>query len=276
MRPRTLRDIVRMVHELAQFSKMTQVRDFSTQTVRGFLYHGRSERAWSAKTFHIYRQYLKSFFDWCQRQGYLRKNPVTPIEKPSLPARLPRALSQEDASKILFSATWYPWRYGFQKARNLTILALFLMTGVRLQELLNLNVADIDLSQRHILVRQGKGRRDRMIPINDRLAHLLITYFQSRNQHGKHGECLFPGLGSEKRLLVKDIRRICKVVGRDAGVKFSPHMLRHTFARAMVEHDFPLYKLKEIMGHSSILTTQIYLSVSSENIRKSFDLVNLY
>lgn len=276
MRPRTLKDILRIVGDLVAFSGTSELEHMQTPAIRSFLHHGRLEKGWSPKTFHIYRQYLKTFFDWCRRQGFLRKNPVDSIEKPKLPSKLPRALPRDQARKILFSATWYPWRYGFQKARNTTILAIFLLTGIRLQELLNLNISDVDLPNRQILIQQGKGRKDRWVPINDRLFHFLKQYFDARKTFGKKSDCLFPGLGSQKRLRVKDIRRICQVVGRDANVKFTPHMLRHTFARAMVENDFPLYKLKEIMGHSSILTTQIYLSVSRSNLQKSFALVNLY
>jgi site-specific recombinase XerD len=274
--PKHFREIWRLLREFLKFAELDKIEQISTSQIRNFLIHGRLELGWSAKTFQNYRQYLRSFFEWTRRQGYTKSNPVDAIEKPKLDQRIPRSLSRNDARKVLFCATWYPWRSTFEKSRNPTILATFLMTGLRLQELINLKTPDIDLATGQITVWKGKGRKDRLVPIHHRLNQQLRGYLKIRAKKQSDGDHLFPGITSGKELQPRDIRSICRKVGREAKVKLTPHMLRHTFAREMVENDFPLYKLKEILGHANITTTQIYLSVSHASIKKSFDSVSMY
>lgn len=157
-------------------------------------------------------------------------------------------------------------------ARNEAILATFLFTGMRLSELLHLGSDHVNLDTHEILIKKGKNSKDRIVPIHPRLLGILKTYSQKRKGGAKW---FFTGLASEKRLYPKNIYAICKTVSKVAKVKFTPHMLRHTFGRLAVENDFSLYKIKEIMGHADISTTQIYLSVSKENIKETFRKVEL-
>ena len=276
LQPKHFRETWRILMDFSQAMDIDAVADIQTATVRAYLQQGRRDRDWSAKTFHTYRQYLQSFMNWCLRNGYVSRNPVTAVEKPRLDRRLPRFLTTEEARKVLFHATYCPWRTAFEKSRNPTILATFLMTGLRLQELINLTTTDIDLKTGEIWVRQGKGRKDRIVPIYERLHPILQVYLSTKLRLKKYSDAFFPGSFALKPLQPRDIYRICRRVGTQAGVKFSPHMLRHTFGREMIENDFPIYKLMEIMGHSSITTTQIYLSVSRQSLRKSFKDVSLY
>ena len=273
---RHFQEIWRVLRDFLAFSEITRLDEVGSGTLRNFLYHGRHERGWSPKTLHNYRQYLGSFFKWCHKRGYLQKNPIDAIEKPILEKRLPRCLSREEARKVLFHASWFPWRYEFEKTRNPSIIATFLFTGIRLQELINLNVTDVDWAGKQLFIRQGKGRKDRLAPIHGRLLPILKSYLNEKIRLGKSSDCLFPGMYSESRLGPKNIRTMCGKIGREAGVKFTPHMLRHTFAREMIENDFPIFKLKEILGHNNVTTTQIYLSVSQRSIHKSFKTVSLY
>ncbi|MEL6960407.1 MAG: tyrosine-type recombinase/integrase [Pseudomonadota bacterium] len=275
MRPRSYQSIMASVAMLCDWADTDDISRLDHGTVKAFLYWGREERAWEARTFRNHRQYLKSYFTWCLGQAIIKQNPVEGIDKPKLPQRLPRCLNREDTQTVLAYPRWHSWRYRIEAIRNETILYLLVYTGMRLQEMLNLETGDVDLRAGAILVRQGKGQKDRSVPIHPRLLPILRSYLHRRRELGVRSSSFFSGAQSNKPLRDKDVWRICKAVSRGTGVYFTPHMLRHTFGRLMVEADVDLFKIKEIMGHSSVTTTQIYLSVSTENLKKTFDEIAL-
>lgn len=276
IKAKTYRSVVSSLKMLSNFAKSEELADLKPDIVKTFLYYGRVEKEWKAKTFRNHWQYLKIFFDWCVKNQFSRLNPVADIEKPRLEKYLPRCISTQNAQKILFHTIWYPWKYELEKLRNEAIVAMLMFTGLRLQELLNLEVKDINFENSEIVVNQGKGRKDRIVPIHPSLLPVLKRYFQNRSETGRPSRYFFTGIHSDKQLAQKDVRRICRKISISSGIKFTPHMLRHTFAREMIDKDFNLYKLKEIMGHADIRTTQRYLSISMQGIKKSFEQVKLF
>lgn len=276
LKARTLADVLAVLRRLSSFSGTEELGALSTASVRAFLQHGKLEKGWSARTFRLYRQYLKTFFDWCLLVGYVAANPVTPIEKPRLPHQLPRCLSREDARQILYAAHHAPWRSELQRSRSEAIVATFLMTGLRRSELLNLRLADLQLASGVVSVRGGKGRKDRTVPLHPRLIPILRRYLDENGSQCRRSEWLFTSLRSAKRLTNKNLYAVLRRVSVAAGVKFTPHMLRHTFGRELVEADFNIYKLKEVMGHASVSTTQGYVALSSQSIRQSFERTRIY
>jgi site-specific recombinase XerD len=260
---------------LCKWADTEQIERLDHGTVRAFLYWGREERAWEARTFRNHLQYLRSFFAWCIKQRILKSNPTDGIEKPKLPQRLPRCLSRQDMQIILNRARWYPWRYKFEGVRNETILYLLVYTGLRLQEMLDLEIPDVNLANCEILVRQGKGQKDRIVPIHPRLSPILKFYLNERKKLHSVGKFFFTGAQSDHPMRGKDVRTICKKLSRDTRIHFTPHMLRHTCGRLLVEADVDVFKIKEILGHSSIATTMTYLSVSTENLKRAISDVRL-
>jgi site-specific recombinase XerD len=274
--PNSYKAICSAVEMLCWFAKTDSVRDLDTGIIREFLLQSREDRLWSPKTFRNYRQNLKCFFNWCIMSGLLKKNPVEGIEKPRIPKRLPRCLSKEKALKILANASWHPWKYQIERSRNTAILATFLFSGLRLKELINLQVTDVNFGNSEIFVLQGKGRKDRIVPIHPRLSPFLREYYQERQKYtGQASQWFFTSVRSEKRLTVKNVYRITKAIALDSNVKFTPHMLRHTFAMLAIDGDLNIYKLKEIMGHAHVSTTEIYASVAQGSIKRSFNNIAL-
>jgi len=176
MRPMSYRHIKASVKMLCVWADIEEIQRLDHGTVQAFLYWGREERVWAARTFRNHWQYLRSFFGWCVKQGYLKINPIDGIEKPKIPQRLPRCLCREDIQLVLNHTRWFPWRYKGEAIRNETMLYCFVYTGLRLQELLDLEKPDINLASREILVRQGKGQKDRIVPIHPRLLPVLNNY----------------------------------------------------------------------------------------------------
>lgn len=276
LRPNTVRDILSSVRRLCTFSQTEEVEALSMPVVRSFLHHGRLDLGWCEKTVKLYWQYLKTYFDWCVRCQYLTSNPVLSIEKPRLPQRLPRCLSRDDAQRILYSSANAPAGNEFLRTRREAIVSTFLMTGIRRRELLNLKWTDLDLKSGTLIVRGGKGSKDRSIPLHPRLLPILRRYLEQTKRRSPGSEWIFSSSRSPKRLTEKNLYALLKQVIDDARVKFTPHMLRHTLGRELVEADFNVYKLKEILGHANVTTTQIYVSLSQQSIRKSFEETRIY
>lgn len=272
---KTYKAIVSTLKMLSVYCMDESIKSYNNGVIREFLYGGAQERLWEPKTFRNHWQNLKTFFDWCVKKGIVKKNPVEGIEKPKMKKNLPRCISREETLKILYYATSIKWKYKLEQSRNEAIIHALLFTGLRLQELLNLQATDVNLADGSIFVRMGKGGKDRMVPIHPRLTPKLRGYFEERKKSLEPSQWFFTGIKSDKQLCQRDVRRILKVISNASGVKVTAHMLRHTFGKLMVEADFNIYKLKEIMGHEQVSTTQRYVSVAPESIKRSFDKVKL-
>ena len=270
------KETIASMEKFVDFAKTDNLKKLDEWIAREFLHVQGAERAWAPKTFRNQRQYLKGFFDWCVKRGFVAKNPAENIEKPKLPKRLPRCLTKEQTTTVLAHIRWHEWRYKFEGIRNEAIIMTFLFTGLRLRELLNLEVLDVNLEDETIFVRKGKGSKDRIVPIHPRLLPVLRGYVSEHKKQGGASRWFFTGIKSDKRLGAKNVQEICRKISMASGIKFTPHMLRHTFGRLATDGDLNLYKLKEIMGHSDVSTTQIYLSVSKNSLKESFSKICLF
>ena len=269
MTPKSIKEIMAIVQLFADENTQS-IHLITTNHIRNFLHQRKYEKMWTNKTFRNKRQYLKTFFDYCIRENYIQINPVTKIEKPKLEKRLPRCLNKKQTTQLLMQVDTYSWHYQTAFLRNQTIIRFFLFTGVRLNELLKLKTRNLNFEESEILIEQGKGRKDRIIPIHPELSPYLKAYAKAQKHRKIHSEFFFTSIRSNKGLTEKNLYAIVKKLRIACGFYFSPHMLRHTFGKLSIEANLNPFKLKEIMGHSNISTTQIYISVSTENIKKSF------
>lgn len=276
LRPQTLRETLRVLDRLCAYAASQNLRALTHELVKSFLVDGRLNLGWSPKTFRVYWQYLKTFFDWCVAKQYLKENPAVGIKKPKLPQRLPRCLSHEDARKILAETVLISWNNYWIGKRNLGIVATFLMAGLRLQELLDLRCEDVDLHTSELWVRCGKGQKDRHLPMHPQLVRILKEFREDPKTKAKGSPWFFPSSRSTLKLRTRDIRVIFERITKASGVKFTPHMLRHTFAREMLDSGLDIYKLKELLGHNHLSTTQIYASISRRKLREQLERLNIY
>ncbi len=207
------------------------------------------------------------FFRWCIQQGYMEKNPVTNIEVPRLEKKLPTKLTKQDAMRLLETVYNYPYDYKFLRYRNHAIFATFMFAGLRKQELLKLTCTDVDIENLTLFVRQGKGNKDRIIPISYSLAQSLKQYLSERKRLNKTCPEFFVSLNRNKGYTDDGLKRLVVQMSKAMKVKFTVHKLRHTFATLMLEGGCDIYSLSKMMGHSDIKTTTIYLSASAEHLR---------
>ena len=166
----TIKRYRRVVSLFCKATGIEDLEDINAENVRRFFFDGRIARKWSSNTFVCYHKTLVVFFRWCVKQGHIEANFTDDIEIPKIEKRLPPKLTKQDALRLLEVVYNYPYPYKFLRYRNHAIFSVFLFTGIRRKELLNLKYADIDLENLTLYVRQGKGSKDRIVPINYKLA----------------------------------------------------------------------------------------------------------
>ncbi|WP_459212020.1 tyrosine-type recombinase/integrase [Aquimarina rhabdastrellae] len=272
---RTVKDIISITHKLFDFADTDSLKKLDTALIREFLYTQKEKRLWSARTFRNNRQYLKTFFEYCRTHGFIDENPISKINKPKIPKALPRFLTKEQVHSILFHTEFFEWRYHIEKTRNIAIIATFVFTGMRLNELIHLRMEDVNLETKEIIIHFGKGRKERIVPIYPKLMPILQKYLTAKKSIKQQSPWFFQSLRKPSKISSKTIQGFCNKISKASGIKFSPHPLRHTFARNAINAGVGLYMVKEMLGHSSVSTTEIYLSVSKKNLKEVFCGANL-
>jgi len=265
--PYTIERYRSSVNMYTKFCGITQIDEVTELNLKQFFLNGRTVRKWRANSFITILKSLVVFFRWCEKEKYMANNPAGDLEKPKLEKRLPPKLTRQEASRLIEIAYNYPYQSKFAKHRNRAIMAVFLMTGLRKRELLNLKYTDIDIENRSVFVRLGKGSKDRIVPICDRLADILGKYLVERQKVGKTCPELFTALNTNTGFTADGLRRMMITLTKVLGKNFGVHKLRHTFATQMIEGGCDIFSLSKMMGHSDIKTTTIYLAASSEHLR---------
>ena len=173
--------------------------------------------------------------------------------------RLPSVLNREEVSRLLAEAKHNPKRYA--------ILATLYSTGLRLGELCNLTISDIDSTAMLVRVQQGKGGKDRLVQLSTQLLEILRAYYRSCLQKPK--TWLFPGLKQDEPIDPSTIQRMTTTIARRSGIgkHVSPHTLRHSFATHLLESNTDLRTIQALLGHSSIQTTEVYLHVAAHHLQ---------
>ncbi|KAA3630178.1 MAG: hypothetical protein DWQ02_18240 [Bacteroidetes bacterium] len=263
----TIRGYRRVIKIFNRYSGINKIEEITEQNVRAFFINGRTHRGWKASTFVSYHKSLIVFFRWCVENGYMERNYIEDIETPKLNKSLPTKLTKQEATKLLEVVYNYPYDYKYLRYRNHAIFSTFMFAGLRKKELLNLKLADVDLENLTIFVRQGKGSKDRIIPISYTLANTLKKYLQERKRLKKTCPEFFASLNRNKGYTDSGLKRFVRKMKDATGIKFTIHKLRHTFATLMLEGGCDIYSLSRMMGHSDIKTTTIYLSASAEHLR---------
>ena len=263
----TTRRYKSVIKNFCNHTSIQNIEEITESNVRNFFFSGRMNRNWGANTFIQYHKTLGVFFRWCIKEKFMENNPTNDIEIPKLPKRIPPKLTKEEAMRILEVAYNYPYKYKFLRSRNHAIFSTFLFSGVRKKELLDLKLTDIDIEHMSIFIRQGKGNKDRVIPINYRLADILIKYLTERKRMKKTCPEFFVSLNRNKGFTESGMKRMVDSIRDASGIKFTVHKLRHTFATLMLEGGCDIYSLSKMMGHNDIKTTTIYLAASVQHLR---------
>ena len=212
---------------------------------------------------------LRSFYRFLLKKKKIKVNPTLKIVGPKKKKPLPSFVREKDMDKLLDEISFDE---GFEGCRDRLILEMFYTTGMRLSELIGLDDADVDVSARLVKV-TGKRNKQRLIPFGNELAEDLLIYIKVRNETLPHGAKAFFVLKDGKRMYPMAVYRIVrrslsKVVTLK---KKSPHVLRHTFATAMLNDDAELRSVQELLGHESLVTTEVYTHTTFEELKKVYE-----
>ena len=217
---------------------------------------------------------LRIFFNYlCQQKGLLQINPTQNLETPKIGKRLPKYLSLDDSKKLLSVAANEDNR---NSERNYAITTLFLNCGMRLSELVGININDIRFEDWQMTV-IGKGNKERTIYLNKACIHSIQNYLNVRPKKGlsSDGEKALFLSERKQRISKRAVQQIIYSELRQAGLdttKYSVHKLRHTAATLMYQYgNVDIRALQELLGHESISTTEIYTHVSNQQVRNAVE-----
>lgn len=261
---------LRLLEEFMSANNLGDIATATSAVIRKWIMHllggGMVERSVNRKIASV-----RSFFRYLLKEGVVEVNPCSVITNVKTPKALPVFLHANDMDFMLDQCD-YPDTYAGHRDR--TILELFYLTGMRLAELVGLDDGQIDFA-RHIILVNGKRQKQRIIPFSERMEMVLKSYLQRRNfEFGDSvvggrffltdkGEAIYPKL--VYRVVHRHIEMVSTITRK------SPHVLRHTFATVLLNNGADLMAIKELLGHTSLAATQIYVHSDFEQLNKVYN-----
>lgn len=208
---------------------------------------------------------IKSFFKFLTGRNFITSNPAILISSPKTPEKLPEFLSIEEIEKILNIPAGKNWI----SLRDKAILELLYSTGIRVGELVSLEIGDVNFIEEVIKVR-GKGKKERIVPVGKPALNALIDYIEKR-PNKKEKKVFLNKYG--KPLTERSVERIIEKYRKLSGIdkKITPHTFRHSFATHMLDRGADLRIVQELLGHERITTTQIYTHLTVEKLKEFYN-----
>ncbi len=215
---------------------------------------------------------LRSFYKYLVKSGHIKSNPLTSVKTPKQDKKLPKFLEYAEVKKLLETPPLDNWL----GARDRAILETLYSTGIRVSELVALNMDDVDFLGEVVHVR-GKGKKERIAPISSSALQSIQHYMEFRNKRAQSntnfdGKVLFVNKHG-RRLSTRSVRRkmdkYLRIAGMDPDI--SPHTLRHSFATHMLNNGADLRSVQELLGHQSLSTTQVYTHLTTAKIKEVYD-----
>jgi integrase/recombinase XerC len=292
-----------------EFEAHLTAQDKSAHTIKGYLSDLRRFARWFEQTngyalspegitaidVRQYRQYLqtvknykaatinrrlsaiRTYTQWALDKGQINFNPVENVQGITQQEEAPRWLDKREQRALLrqvslnHNAAETPAALQ-QAVRDQLILVLLLNTGLRVSELCQVQLGDLEISERKgsLQVRQGKGGKAREIPLNKACRQALADWFAQRPEAAS-SHLLIGKRGG--RLKARGVERVIEGLGRQSGVEVTPHVLRHTFAKSLVDAGVTLEKVAMLLGHSNLNTTRIYITPSQADLAEAVGLL---
>lgn len=243
----------------------------NTDSVRAYMAY-LNEKQYSKATIARKLATLRSFYKFLVKRNYIDSNPIVTIRTPKQEKKLPRFLEYEEVKRLLDTPPMNTWL----GARDRAILETLYSTGIRVSELVALNMDDIDFLGEVVHIR-GKGKKERIAPIGSSALQVIQHYMEYRNKRAQNNgnfdsRVLFVNKHGQ-RLSTRSVRRkmdkYLKMAGLDPAI--SPHTLRHSFATHMLNSGADLRSVQELLGHQSLSTTQVYTHLSTGRLKDVYD-----
>jgi len=230
--------------------------------IRRFLKYLKQDREYSNTSVHRKICSIRSFYRFLEKERLIESNPASIIETPKVPKSLPKTISIDEVKLLINAAT---------TLRDRVVLLLLYSSGLRVSELASLTLKDLLLDENVIKVIKGKGSKDRIVPLSSNVSRVLCEYIDQTKDFRKNETVFLNKYGTG--LTPRSIQRIVKKCKEKAGIKkkVTPHVLRHAFATHLIEGGVDIRVIQELLGHSSLATTQIYTHVSLTHLKKEYN-----
>lgn len=267
------------VREFAEYLAGNKRSKYTVKQYTHFVYHflkfvGKEPETIGAGDVEHFKQYLAIEKEYAKNSIYIaikaiqaflkfKKVKIEDLVVPKRSQQLPKYLNEEETHALIESAR--------ENIRDYAILRTLAYTGVRVSELCNLEIEDIDFSQGIIQVRSGKGDKDRIVVLEEKTAEALKNYLAVRYRKKSKTNKIFI---SRKGCAISplSVERLVKKYAKKAGIvkKVTPHVLRHTLATTLLNHGADIRFIQTILGHASVSTTQIYTHLDNESLKKMY------
>lgn len=253
--------------DLSEFAKnVDNIDSVNRMTINGFVRTLREKKLAPTSVIRKIAS-IRGFFKWAYSSGIIKQNPASTLEQPKVPQRLPKVITIKEVEELLHE--------------NLTplehvIMELLYSCGLRVSELVNLKLTDIDLASKYVRC-FGKGSKERIIPMGEIAKQVIKEYLPERDLLLKKYNL------STKRLFVlpngrlinrQDVYNLIHERGKLIHKNISPHTLRHSFATHLLENGADLRVVQELLGHSDVSTTQLYTHISKKRLKEVYFAIN--
>lgn len=253
----------RDLEEFKKFIGEAEIENLDYLVIRKFL-SALKERRLKNSSISRKLSCIRSFFKFLNREGLLKNDPSTAISSPKLERHLPIFLTEDEVTKLIES----PDAKEVFGLRDRAILETFYSTGMRISELVGLNIENIDFFGGVVKV-MGKGKKERLVPIGDKALRIIREYI---NKNKQPPAAVFLNKNG-KRITVRGVRLILDKYIRRTALRedVSPHSLRHSFATHLLNRGADLRSVQELLGHANLSTTQIYTHLTTEKLKSVYD-----
>ncbi len=234
------------------------IRRITTEIIRQYLKDYQLINNCGKVTIDNVRRNLSSFFSWLEEENHILKNPVRRIRKVKVGTTVKEIISDEEIEIL---------RDGCKRSRDLAIIDMLYSTGIRVGELVNLDIADVNFHERECIV-YGKGGKERKVYFDAKTKLHLMKYLEERNDSTK---ALFVTLNKpHRRLKISGVEISVRKLGRSLGlVNIHPHKFRRTMATRAIDKGMPIEQVQQLLGHQQIDTTMKYAMVNQNNVKNS-------
>lgn len=233
------------------------LEECTTDDIENYKHHLASRLNYSKTSQYLAIKALRHFYK------YKNIQPLINLTVPKRPKKMPNYLSEKEASRLIESSK--------SNLRDNLIVTLLAHTGVRVGELCSIKISDVDMDEGVISIFSGKGDRDRIVVMPENCRKLISDYLRERYRIGSDVDNLLVSRNGRK-LDSTTVQRIVRKAAQEAGIrkKVTPHVLRHTFATAVLRNGGDIRFIQQLLGHASVATTQIYTHVDDNTLKEMY------
>lgn len=260
---------LKKLKEYLESRNIISLEDVTTTILREYTYNIKESRNLCPSSVCKLIATFKSFFGYLYEEDLIKSNPAKKLKGPKKNITYPKWLSKAEIERVIDAVRFSPARCRKNYVRDKLIISMLYYTGIRRSELLNLDWDDLNLEKSFLIVRNGKGRKSRVIPIHPNLAVLIDDYLALRLPLTDNA--LFTG-EQGKRLNKASFTNLINMYIRISGLSkkgYTAHSFRHSFATHLVEAGVDIFKLQRLLGHSSLEVTKVYVNFDSSSMAEA-------